>query len=240
MFSRIINLKERVDRWSRMQPYLKSKHKIERFDAIRVQRENALQFLSPRARADFLKPMRYQHEAIFGLGAVGCAMSHLQVWRDFLASSSSHALILEDDVDPLFANDIDSKVDEMKDCDIFMLGWMGKPKFYSDGSLIPFPTANVIWGTHAYIINRRAAEILTRHGFPLEMQTDYAIQAIADKFNLKMRCAKVPIKQKYSGSWNNIWGSNIFTVCLFCDPNNVYLAFGVLLLLVIYYKYRSL
>jgi len=221
-----------------MQPYLKSKHNFERFDAIKVNKEAALQFLSPRARADFMKPMRYQHEGIFGLGAVGCAMSHLTVWRKFLASKASHAVILEDDVDPLFANGIDSQIDEMKDCDIFMLGWMGKPKFYSDGSLIPFPSSNVIWGTHAYVINRKAAEILTTHAFPLEMQTDYAIQAIADKFNLKMRCAKTPIKQKYSGSWNNIWGSNIFTVCLFCEPNNVYIAFGVLLLLVLYAYFK--
>jgi len=240
MFSRIINLKERHDRWNRVQPFLKSKHKIERFEAIKVQKENALHLLSPRARADFMKPMRYQHETIFGLGAIGCAMSHMTIWREFLASGASHALVLEDDVDPRFAKDLDLKIAEMRDCDIFMLGWMGKPTLKRDGSLLPFPSGNIIWGTHAYVINRRAAETLCIHGFPLEMQADYIIHAIADQFNLVIRCASSPIKQVYTGSWNNITGSNIFSLCVFCEPNQVYMVFGLLVLLVIYYRTKSL
>jgi GR25 family glycosyltransferase involved in LPS biosynthesis len=229
MFSRIINLKDRIDRWNLVQPFLKSKHNIQRFDALKFKKEDAMNLLTARARADFMKPMRYQHETIFGVGAIGCAMSHLTVWREFLASNASHALILEDDIDPKYAGDLDSKIAEMRDCDIFMLGWMGKPTVKPDGSVLAYPSGKMLWGTHAYILNRRAAETLCIHGFPLEMQADYMLQAIADQYNLKIRCASSPIKQKYTGSWSNIMGSNIFSVCLFCDPNNVYIAFGVLL-----------
>ncbi len=240
MFGRIINLAERADRWARVQAYIeKSKHDIRRFEGVRVKKEKALEFLSPRARADFLKSTRYQHEAIFGVGAVGCALSHLGVWREFLNSNAEHAIILEDDVDPRFADDIDSKIAEMKDCDIFLLGWCGaRPQTLNDGSVVPFPSSKGFVGAHAYVLNRRAAETLCIHAFPLEMQADFAIQAIADQFNLKIRCASTPIKQKYSGSFDNLLGSNILTLCLFCEPTWVYAAFGILLslLFVSYFK----
>lgn len=242
MFGRIINLSERVDRWNRMQPFIqKSQHDLKRFEAVKVKKESATVYLSPRARADFLKSTRYQHEAIFGVGAVGCALSHLGVWREFLQSRHEHAIILEDDVDPSFAADFDAKIAEMKDCDIFLLGWCGaRPHTLSDGSVVPFPSSKGFVGAHAYVLNRRAAETLCTHAFPLEMQADFAIQAIADQFNLKIKCAKTPIKQKYSGSFGNPIGSNILTLCLFCEPTWVYSVFGILLSLLFVHYFKNL
>lgn len=240
MFGRIINLKERSDRWSRMQAYVSSsKHDLQRFEAVKLRKESALLFLSPRARADFLKPTRYQHEAIFGVGAVGCAMSHLGVWREFLNSKADHCIVLEDDIDPRFAPYFDLKTAEMKDCDIFLLGWCGsRPPTYNDGSVVPFPSSRGFVGAHAYILNRKAAETLCIHAFPLEMQADFAIQAIADQFNLKIRCASTPIKQKYSGSLDNLLGSNILTLCLFCEPTWIYGAFGIALALLLFAYFK--
>ena len=167
-------------------------------------------------------------------------MSHLKIWREFLATTETFCIVLEDDVDPKFAPLLDSKIDEMYDCDIFLLGWCGtRPGYRKDGTVIPFPSGKGFVGSHAYVINRKAAEILSLHMFPLEMQVDFAIQAIADQYGLKIRSAKDRIKQKFTGTWTNWSGSDIATFCLFCEPRFIYIAFGLMSFLILFLILRG-
>ena len=57
---------------------LKSKYDLQRFSAIRLPTlQDAMQHVTPRARADLLGRLRMHHESINTLGAVSCYLSHL-------------------------------------------------------------------------------------------------------------------------------------------------------------------
>lgn len=237
VFARIINLESRPDRWDMMQAYVRaSKLDLQRFSAVKMTSfEQALPLLSLRARAD-IRRERVQHQAISGLGAVGCAVSHFSVWSEFLASSADFCLVLEDDVHPRHAPDLDVLVDMMlkrKEWDIGLLGWCSTlPGRREDGSIIPFPSSDGFVGAQAYMLTRHAAEVLMKHLFPLEMQVDYALQAIADAHGLRI----VPstgrkIRQKLTGS-------DVFRLCLLCEPQYVYAVIGLLIFLVAFSSWK--
>jgi GR25 family glycosyltransferase involved in LPS biosynthesis len=230
--ARIINLKERGDRWQRLQPLLQRSHlRIERFDAVRVDDLQAAKVLSRSARATFRRERKYHH-VLHGNGAVGCALSHIGVWREFLESDAEHALVLEDDIDA--SSDVDGLVQHFLNqgsWDIALLGWMGSLDLLDgNGNVVPFPSANGFFGAHAYMLTRKAAQLLVDNAFPLEMQLDYYIQTIADEHGLRIRpCDPArKIKQVFTGI------SNVFSLCIACNMGYVYAALCVILAILIF------
>lgn len=221
MFARIINLDSRPDRWKLMQAYVdQSKHRIERFSAIQL-KDDPTALLSYRAKADYQRE-RVQHEAIQGKGAIGCAVSHFLVWQEFLHSDSLYCLVLEDDLHPRYAAQLDGAIDEFLQSnlwDIGLLGWCGSlPSKRADGTLIPFPESRGFVGAQAYLLTRHAAEILVNHTFPLEMQIDFLLQSIAHDHCLRIKATSYPrIRQTFTGF------SDVFTFCLLCEPLYVYI-----------------
>lgn len=222
VFGRVINLDTRTDRWKLMQPFVTtSRLDLQRFSAVKISSfDDADGLLSFRARAD-VRRERVQHEALSGLGAVGCAVSHFSVWTEFLQSDADVCLVLEDDLHPRHASDLDATVQSMlkrvDTWDIGLLGWCSTlPSRRMDGSLVVFPSSAGFAGAQAYLLTRHAATILTRHLFPLEMQVDYAMQSIADKHKLRIvPSSGTKLRQTFTGS-------DVFRVCWLCEPSLVY------------------
>lgn len=206
----------------------KSKHTVKRFPAVRFTSDDqVLPLLSLRARADF-KRERVQHEALHGRGAVGCAVSHFSVWTEFLQSDAQVCCVLEDDVHPKWALDFDTSIASMlkrqDTWDIALLGWCGSlPSLRADGTLKVFPESKGFVGAHAYMLTRHAAQTLTQQFFPLEMQVDFALQAIASVSGLRVRASHTKFRQTWTGS-------DVFTFCLLCEPNAVYAVIACLAL----------
>lgn len=221
-----------------MQAYVKaSRFDIKRFSAVRLASYDAAKsVLSLRARADVQRE-RVQHEALSGLGAVGCALSHFAVWSDFVASGADVCIVLEDDLNPAHAPQFDAAVDSMlarKEWDIGLLGWCSTlpTQRRPDGSLVVFPTTAGFSGTHAYMLTQHAARTLMQHLFPLEIQVDYAVQAIAEAHGLRMVASTAQkIRQTYTGS-------DVFRMCVLCEPKLVYGAFLVLVLVIVWLMFR--
>jgi GR25 family glycosyltransferase involved in LPS biosynthesis len=113
------------------------------------------------------------------VGALGCAMSHLSVWKTFLKTKKQFCLILEDDV--IFEKDFSKEkikqvlLDTPKDFDILYLGCFNSPTFIYAMTLL-FMNKNinntcksklvkktdVALATHAYIISRKGAKKLIK------------------------------------------------------------------------------
>ena len=83
-----------------------------------------------------------------------------------------------------------------------------------------------VYGSHAYMVTRKAAEILLKQGYPMEMQWDAAIQAIADRQGLRV----VPTRQPHLIQRPNI-SSDVYSWCPYCEPHYIliYLAVAALL-----------
>ena len=223
VFARVINLSSRPDRWARIKSL-----GIARFDAL----QGNTDALSLHALCKFKKP-RARHEDIVGLGAIGCALSHIQVWREFLESDKSHCLVLEDDIQLV---DVSKHI--VYGADIHLLGWCGQlhPRWGNvhNDRVVPWPASCGFVGAHAYLITRHAATQLLKTALPLEMQVDYYIQSVAWRDGLVITKGRDKIRQVYTGS-------DVFTLCFMCEP--VYpVAFGVALAVLVFalWKLRPL
>jgi glycosyl transferase family 25 len=185
MFARIINLEHRTDRWQNMHPYLDTGLGVQRFNAVSVSKERALEVLGDAAKKTFMDAWpRTSTEKIKGLGAVGCYLSHLVLWKEFLSSENEVALILEDDLDPSQAKDLARNVSWLmaraEHWDIGLLGWVGTL----------YDPYKGFTGTHAYMLNRSGASDLVEASLPLTKQVDFYINdQIRSK---KLRLVTVP------------------------------------------------
>jgi GR25 family glycosyltransferase involved in LPS biosynthesis len=197
MFSRVINLDRRKDRWSVMEKFMVKNPglNLQRFPAIEPTIELAQTVLHSSLRESAVDGWpRYRPEEIKGLGAIGCFLSHRQVWKDFLSSSAPVALVLEDDLD---AKD----VDKLSECvypylknqqwDFVLLGWvgtLGNPRKH-------------FTGTHAYMLSRNMATRLLQHSHPINQQVDYYMNAILKQFpDLRMEISPHRLRQASSPS----------------------------------------
>lgn len=112
------------------------------------------------------------------VGALGCALSHLNVWKTFVKTKEQFCLILEDDV--IFEKDFSKEkikqvlLDTPKDFDILYLGCFNSPTFVYAMTLLLMnkktntcksklvKNTDVALATHAYIISRKGAKKLIK------------------------------------------------------------------------------
>jgi len=114
-------------------------------------------------------------------GMIGCNLSHIKVWKTFLASNYQFALVLEDDInfDPvLLSSTVKSLKQNAKLWDInnFEMSHRGLPltvKYFAniDKSLVVYLMN--ISHTGAYIINRTAAQRLLERALPIKLPIDH-------------------------------------------------------------------
>lgn len=115
-------------------------------------------------------------------GTIGCSLSHIKVWREFIESDYNYALIIEDDID--FSPDVLLKnigfiERNNKYWDIVNLETLhrGMPTITlvrgdkNEGELVVYLTQVTHAG--AYIINKRAAAKLLERALPVVMPVDH-------------------------------------------------------------------
>lgn len=111
-------------------------------------------------------------------GEIGCYVSHLKALECFLKSGDEHAIICEDDVEPQ-ANVCEILEETLKfseHWDLLRLAGCRKKNFVPMRKLLP--GAELGWNvkgftiTAAYAINRKAAQFVLEHFFPMTLQYD--------------------------------------------------------------------
>lgn len=114
------------------------------------------------------------------LGTIGCSLSHIHTWQQFLNSNFEYAVVFEDDVkfDPATLRpiiDLLIKNNKYWDISTFEVAHNGMPltiKQLSDPyKLVVYLTE--ISHTGAYIINRNAAQKLLEKALPIKMPIDH-------------------------------------------------------------------
>ena len=171
----VINLKERPDRWERFtaQPLSSSFKNLHRFSGFNGKKLNYRhdKRLSIRTRLNISRNYRRSHYEIATLGAVGATMSHVGVWKKFVASGAQQAIVLEDDV---ILNESQLKaINEARppNYGIWILGCYLPnliEKVEGDWTRVYNFTA-----AHAYVITRAAALKLLEQPFPIETHIEY-------------------------------------------------------------------
>ena len=156
----------------------------ERFDAIYVKDEydDYIKSITYPSVQYTIKYGRNAHNNIGSKGAIGCYLSHIALWKKLLESDQDMFLIFEDDVD--LNNNIDNLMVKTNDYintinkknwDVIFLGYSLISLLNNDIQDIPddkYKITNIIYGLHAYIINKKGATKLLEKALPIVDQLD--------------------------------------------------------------------
>lgn len=193
-----INLKTRTDRWEAFskQPAVKelqASMPFEKFDAVvgaSVDVQNDPR-ISLRSKRNIKDSVRRDHEDLNTTGAIGCYLSHVEIWKKIASNPEPYGVVLEDDakLPDDFLRKLETGLREManleKTPDIwtFSYGW----KFYYETRGRELPQNNPAnlhgdWvyntcpgGTAGYCVSKEGAKKLLERAFPIEMHVDWYI-----------------------------------------------------------------
>lgn len=210
-----INLDKSKDRLNNILPLIKQVN-------LPAQRISAIdgsvlpqKYISNIIDKNTFKYFIYRGEGI-RLGEIGCYLSHEKVWKEFLDSNYSYAVVLEDDVSfvPSEFNNLFPKLLTHKDqWDILKLQngqipTVSSLMYNKKYNLNPILYSYV--STLGYIINRKAAKILLSISRPLKMPVDLLLMRHWE-MNLKLLALEPCILTQQKNNTTNIGHSQYYT-----------------------------
>lgn len=177
-----INLDRRPDRWKHFstQPGLPPSS-LQRFQAVdgttlsiakdpRISLETRLRIQAKKRRA---------HGEINTPGAIGCSLSHYNVWTSKL-TDSPFTLICEDDtiLTPFFLKLVETFLPTIPEsADLWILSWRTYTAQKQGTPLTGlWETPPAFWGTNCYLLRKTAVPKLTAEFFPIESHLDRYFQ----------------------------------------------------------------
>ena len=200
----VINLDARPDRWARLSLIDTGLPNLQRFSATRISDMGDL--LTNPEVSEFTKirvvgGTRRSHEEIDTPGAIGCSISHINLWKKLLESDATHMVILEDDVnlEPFrrsgsLAKYLQSQIDALPSVtwDVWLAGynrlrdcspWETPAVTPKISRTVTEPEAHCkcqaefldirsFFGTHCYIITREGARKMLANALPIESHID--------------------------------------------------------------------
>lgn len=194
-----ISLVRRSDRWTRFasQPELKALPNLRRFDAVDGKKIDLVK--DPRVNAftkkNILTGKRRSHYELDSIGGVGCALSHIGVWKEFLDSGASHILVFEDDaiVYPGFVEKMNNALKSLEerklDFDLIVLTRAFTPKNKIQSALHDLAEADSFVLAHCYILTRKAAQIFYEEALPISGHIDLYMSAQIQNRGMKLFCS---------------------------------------------------
>jgi GR25 family glycosyltransferase involved in LPS biosynthesis len=178
----VISMKERPERWKRFteQP---SVDQLKHMRYSRAVNGKRLDYktdprISVRTRLNIFRNYRRSHHEIATLGAVGCSLSHIEVWKKFIKSGNKYCLVLEDDAiipesELEHVNELISKLPS--GWGVWILGCYKPNLVYEPYSVKPWNRVYKFTASHAYLLTREAAIKLLKDALPVESHVDHYI-----------------------------------------------------------------
>ena len=192
-----INLDRRPDRKSHCQRILHSFENVTRVSAVdggfvKYTTKDVFPYYDTRENRRWDKSIKLLRSIRMSPGEIGCALSHLNVWR----SMETPLLILEDDI--LLVNNFQTRLKKNllslpDDWHILYLGYMN-PR---ENGLAQFITpelckAHFVFGTYAYLLNMQGRDILLSN-LPIDRPVDNFIGSLCESNKLKAYAIHPPL-----------------------------------------------
>lgn len=171
----VVNLDKDIDRWNFIKfqlDYIQS-NKYERIPAVDMRKPNMSEFykddrISLYTKFTIQKKHRCDHKQIDRTGAIGCTLSHYNIWKKIIDDNIDIAIVMEDDM-RLMSNFYDILEKELKkynsEFDILNLGYL--KHYFSD-----IDNSKFHFGTGCYIVTKEACKILCKYVFPIDTHVD--------------------------------------------------------------------
>jgi GR25 family glycosyltransferase involved in LPS biosynthesis len=150
---------------------------------------------------------RHEHTGMPTLGAIGCTLSHLTLWKLCVDYNMPYIIICEDDINidkDLSKKDIKNIVESItKENGVFV-----SSNFSKENEIM-------FYGTHFYILSQGACKQLIKYALPIDVQTDSYIANISRRnlinlngyriYNQKFHKSSIQIIDIKTGLPKNIW-----------------------------------
>ncbi len=208
-----ITLERRQDRWRNFMEKARAAHlQVNKWPGIDgrqldIQHDERV---SVFARRNIMEGTRRSHEEIDSIGAVGCALSHISLWKHMLSTDQEYFIIFEDDADlpadflPRMKAIIASPEFVGANWDVWMLGgtWTTRKQ----------PTLDSFYLIHAYVIRRSAAEAFVAGCYPIQAHIDHYM-SMCMKMNGLTAVGSSLLRIKQTGEKSDIQMRPRCTIC---------------------------
>ncbi len=221
----VVNLKRSPKRREYIENHLKSKHiqyeLIEAVDGKKLTQKQIEAVTTVKEESSEIQRMNKTYannKMVLNKGTIGCALSHIKIFKRIISESLPYALILEDDA--LIEDGIDNDfLDSLPmNWDVLLLGYRinnnlpPEPalcsfwrRYKKDNFVIAKPAIKLLlYGTHGYIVSQQGAKRLLKLTHPLEKPIDWCT---GDRSLVDLFIFKKPIIEL---NWTHANNSTIF------------------------------
>ena len=180
-------------------------------------------FITIRSYDDLMSG-RAQHSGLPTLGAVGCTLSHYNLWRLCLEKNMPYIIITEED----------NRMFNLDNADIRNIRSTlskNKPLFISSNTK-KMDHRNHFFGTNFYIASNEACKELVNKCFPMDVQTDWYMSNLSTIGDITLEGYKI------SSQNNQLGKSSIQAICITCilpKNKNFYFILLVFLLIIVFF-----
>lgn len=216
-----ITLERRPDRWKKFQSQLGySELNIQKFNGIDgktldLQNDERVGLSTKR---NILLKTRRSHEELDSIGGVGCALSHIALWKRMVENQDELMVVFEDDarLPKGYVAQVNNHIQNSEilknhnQWDMFMLGsTQQKVTVTTDENIIDIQQ---FFGLYAYVITRKCAEKLLQKVFPIHCHIDLWICIYKEIYGLTIVCHK-GFNLRTNGSQTEIQTSEYCHIC---------------------------
>lgn len=228
-----INLDRRVDRYNSIRQSLDNNNfnfvkKYSAVDGSTLSDDILKKIVSPKNYNELNQLYRTEHSQLTK-GAIGCALSHINLWKNLVDSDKEYMLIFEDDIKihPYLYKVMEKVMVLLSklNSDIFLFyntcPFNDKNTCYEETDIssvnvnkqhMTIDKVNYFWGLNCYIISKKAAKILINSAFPIEKQLDHYISDKIMSDNLNVYRIKPNLVNN-----GGFLSSDIQNICIGCD-----------------------
>jgi GR25 family glycosyltransferase involved in LPS biosynthesis len=223
-----------------------NKYKVERFEGVNVKnmkKDEYYPLFTNKAIEDAERGYKIRDEDL-SFGGMGCALSHISLWKKLLSTSYEFFVIFEDDmivsdefVDTILQTyrDIQKNIDPDVDFLTFT-EIIRRTDDKLETRMKGVYKRDHFWGLCAYIVNRDAASKLLRDIIPIKEQIDSYISYQIIPRNLHVYSCDIDLKMDYTLALY----SGVQTKCLECSDNSTidWIVIGVVILFICMYAIK--
>ena len=154
-------------------------------------------------------------------GAIGCALSHIALWKRLVQSTADHMVVFEDDAEltrsPAEIEAILQRA-SAHPYDVFFLGLRFPLETVFEQRTTPADDEfrwvhSHFWETHAYVIRKPAARALLKHALPIDVQIDAYMCTQAKAQNLRYMCHTATLARQRRSIFDSSVQASIWTQC---------------------------
>ena len=204
------------------------------FEAIDGKKLNPIELLkdkiiSIRTYNEIKKHTRTEHYSIPSIGAIGCTLSHFNLWKKCIDEKLRNIIIVEDDISlhKIKNKDLEKIINIIDDPNKGFVSASQPKKINKD---------EYFQGTHFCVLSNNICKVLVENVFPIDVQVDAYLSSLNEIDKINIEGYNLFNQKKHL--------SSIQDLCIKCYlPSDIYIILFIIIVISViiffYYKYKN-